>query len=168
MNFSEKLIELRKKNGMSQEALAEKLGVSRQTVSKWEIGTSTPDTVNIVALSKLFDVSTDQLLLDQNLSSPTVSTGKPSFIEKTQQTLQKNGHLFGYALMWRELRSILGCALITWIYLEALTIIGIPLRELPIQAFILPIAASGVSLICLFRLVVILVFTLKFKDPDHK
>ena len=91
MNFSEKLIELRKKNGMSQEALAEKLGVSRQTVSKWEIGTSTPDTVNIVALSKLFDVSTDQLLLDQNLSSPTVSAGKPSFIEKHNKRFRKTG-----------------------------------------------------------------------------
>ena len=54
MTLSEKILALRKKNGMSQEELAEKLGVSRQSVSRWEISTATPDAPNIFSLSKIF------------------------------------------------------------------------------------------------------------------
>lgn len=62
MLMSEKIIELRKRNGLSQEALAEKLNVSRQSVSKWETGESFPDIDRIVKLSEIFGVSTDYLL----------------------------------------------------------------------------------------------------------
>lgn len=48
MNLSEKIVELRKSNGMSQEALAEKLNVSRQAISRWENGTAMPDATNIL------------------------------------------------------------------------------------------------------------------------
>ncbi len=65
MIFAEKLIKLRKKNGWSQEDLAMHMGVSRQSVSKWESMTSIPDLDKIVKLSKLFGVSTDYLLKDQ-------------------------------------------------------------------------------------------------------
>ena len=64
MMLGEKLHQLRKKRGMSQEELAGQLAVSRQAVSKWELGESVPDTENIVQLSKLFVVSTDYLLHD--------------------------------------------------------------------------------------------------------
>jgi transcriptional regulator with XRE-family HTH domain len=64
MKFGEKLQQLRKSNGLSQEQLAEKVTVSRQAVSKWELGESIPDTDNIVQLSKLFGVTTDYLLND--------------------------------------------------------------------------------------------------------
>lgn len=62
MIFSEKLKSLRKQAGMSQEQLAEKLGVSRQAVTKWETGAGIPDIENIMAISALFDISIDQLL----------------------------------------------------------------------------------------------------------
>ncbi len=62
MTFGEKLQKLRKTKGMSQEELAEHLGVSRQAVSRWELETVTPDVANVVGLSKLFNVSTDYLL----------------------------------------------------------------------------------------------------------
>ena len=62
MNLSEKIISLRKDHGLSQEALAEKLEVSRQSVSKWESGAALPDTDKIIAMSELFGVSTDYLL----------------------------------------------------------------------------------------------------------
>lgn len=62
--LSEKIINLRKSRGWSQEELAEKLDVSRQSVSKWELGVSTPDLDKIVAMSTLFGVSTDYLLKD--------------------------------------------------------------------------------------------------------
>ena len=64
MIFADKIIELRKKNGCSQEELAEKLGVSRQAVSKWEGAQSVPDIQRILEMSKLFGVSTDYLLKD--------------------------------------------------------------------------------------------------------
>lgn len=62
MELYEKLYELRRASGMSQEELAEKLGVSRQAVSKWESGKSYPDIHSLLLLSALFDVSLDQLI----------------------------------------------------------------------------------------------------------
>lgn len=64
MTFADKLIRLRKKNGMSQEDLADKLGVSRQAISKWEGMLSVPDLQNVLKISELFNVSTDYLLKD--------------------------------------------------------------------------------------------------------
>lgn len=62
MNFGEKLYSLRKKNFYSQGVLAEKLGVTRQAVSKWELNEMLPDYENIIKIAKLFSVSTDYLL----------------------------------------------------------------------------------------------------------
>jgi len=64
MTFAEKLLQLRKKEGYSQEELAYKLEVSRQAISRWEMGTSIPDSKNLLHISKLFHVSTDYLLND--------------------------------------------------------------------------------------------------------
>ena len=64
MILAEKITLLRKRNGWSQEELAEKLGVSRQSISKWESAQSMPDLNRILAMSELFDVSTDVLLKD--------------------------------------------------------------------------------------------------------
>ena len=64
MNFPGKLQKLRKERGWSQEELASRIAVSRQAVSKWELGTAVPDTDNIVQLSKLFGVTTDYLIKD--------------------------------------------------------------------------------------------------------
>ena len=59
---SKKIKQLRKDNSMTQEDLAEKLKVSRQTISKWETSVTIPDADNIVAISKLFNIATDELL----------------------------------------------------------------------------------------------------------
>lgn len=64
MNFAEKLYTLRTNAGYSQEVMAEKLSVSRQAVSKWELGTTLPETEKIIAISNLFGVSIDSLLID--------------------------------------------------------------------------------------------------------
>lgn len=64
MKLSDKIVGLRKSNGMSQEDLAEKLDVSRQAISRWESGAAMPDANNILQLSKLFGVTTDYLLND--------------------------------------------------------------------------------------------------------
>lgn len=63
--LGEKIHQLRKEKGLSQEELAGQLTVSRQAISKWELGESTPDTENVVQLSKIFGVSTDYLLHDE-------------------------------------------------------------------------------------------------------
>lgn len=64
MKFSEKIYLLRKEAGMTQSELAEALHVSRQSISKWEMGTVMPDMVNIIAISKIFLVSIDYLIHD--------------------------------------------------------------------------------------------------------
>lgn len=65
MIFADKIIRLRKKNGWSQEELAEKMQVSRQAVSKWEGAQTIPDIEKLLMLSKLFGVTTDYLLKDE-------------------------------------------------------------------------------------------------------
>ena len=65
MILSEKIAEERKKNGWSQEELAEKLSVSRQAVSKWESASSVPDLQKLLRMAKIFEVSTDYLLKDE-------------------------------------------------------------------------------------------------------
>ena len=65
MTFAEKLKSIRKKAGLSQEQLAEKLGVSRQAVTKWETETGIPDIENMMAISALFDISIDELLSNE-------------------------------------------------------------------------------------------------------
>ena len=65
MTFAEKLKSIRKQAGMSQEQLAEKLGVSRQAVTKWETDAGIPDIENIMAISALFDLSIDELFSNE-------------------------------------------------------------------------------------------------------
>ena len=67
MKFEEKMMLLRKKSMLSQEQLAEKLDVTRQTVSKWELGQSKPDMDKLTAMSKLFNVSIDVLTNDDEI-----------------------------------------------------------------------------------------------------
>lgn len=62
MNFAENLMTLRKRRGWSQEELGNQIGVTRQTVSKWEMGQSTPELEKLVELSRLFGMSIDQLV----------------------------------------------------------------------------------------------------------
>lgn len=74
MTLSEKLYKLRKDKGLSQEQLADGLGVSRQAISKWESGQSTPESEKLVLISNYFDISLDYLMKDDialDLSQPT-------------------------------------------------------------------------------------------------
>lgn len=65
MTLGEKLVQLRKVRGMSQEALAAQIAVSRQAVSRWESGDTLPDVENILQLSRIFGVTTDYLLREE-------------------------------------------------------------------------------------------------------
>lgn len=82
MILADKIIDLRKKNGWSQEELASQLGVSRQSVSKWESSQSIPDLDRILKMSDIFGVSTDYLLKDDaepiDDAAPTVDAPQAS------------------------------------------------------------------------------------------
>lgn len=80
MNLSDRIQNLRKTRGLSQEELAEALGVSRQAVSKWESGQSSPDLDKIVQLSEYFGVSTDHLLKGTELSDANGEALNTAFI----------------------------------------------------------------------------------------
>ena len=62
MNMADRIQYLRKTKGMSQEELADRMGVSRQAVSKWETGASDPSTSNLLTLAKLFNTTAEELL----------------------------------------------------------------------------------------------------------
>ena len=70
MNFAEKMIELRKQQNLSQQDLADRLGVSRQAISRWETGAVQPLADSVKSLAQVFQVSTDYLLND-DLDDPT-------------------------------------------------------------------------------------------------
>ena len=65
MSFADKLIQLRKAKGLSQEDLADSLGVSRQAISRWEQGNTFPDLLNLQKIMKVFGVSADYLICDE-------------------------------------------------------------------------------------------------------
>ena len=94
MEFNNKLYELRKKKGLSQEELANRLNVSRQTVSKWELGDSTPDMEKLVAMSDLFEVSLDELILNKKPdSAPEQQPVKPDLYSDIKEKVltEENG-----------------------------------------------------------------------------
>ena len=89
MNISNRIIRLRKQKGWSQEELAEKLDVSRQSVSKWESGTSVPDLTRILQMSELFGVTTDYLLKGdgESLSAGSAEIKINSYIEEEKSSM---------------------------------------------------------------------------------
>ena len=72
MNFSEKLTNLRKQKGLSQEELGYELNVTRQTISKWELGQTTPEMDKLVQMSKIFGVSLDELTNESEIANKRV------------------------------------------------------------------------------------------------
>ena len=77
MSFAEKMIELRKQQNLSQQDLADQLGVSRQAISRWETGAVQPLADSVKSLAQVFQVSTDYLLSD-DLDDPTPPQPAPT------------------------------------------------------------------------------------------
>lgn len=80
MNFSEKLKVIRKNEGLSQEQLADKIGVSRQAITKWETGKGLPDVENMVMIAEIFKITLDELLRD---AAARQEPEEPIFISET-------------------------------------------------------------------------------------
>ena len=96
MNLGKKIAELRKKNNLSQEELADKVGVARQTISKWEICDTTPDINQVKIISKIFNISIDELV-DNDINNLIVE--KISNTEKLAGITIKILKVFGIMLI---------------------------------------------------------------------
>jgi Predicted transcriptional regulators len=89
IEIANRLVTLRKKNGLSQEELADRIGISRQAVSKWERAESSPDTDNLIALARLYNVSLDELL-----EASDESLENENFARQTQQRQENTATSF--------------------------------------------------------------------------
>ncbi len=132
MNFGENLINLRKANNMSQEALAERLGVSRQTIYKWENGVTYPDMAYAMDIAKIFNVSVDTLMNDEAVSD----VSKDDIIKRTKA--------FSYGIAGSVFLIMLGVAL--------QVLLGGLCKE-PID-----IVGTVLMLTCIFTAVLIMIF----------
>ena len=111
MTFGERLQALRQRAGMSQDALAERLGVSRQAVSRWERDETMPETDKVIALADLFGVTTDYLLRPQPESSETETKKPPrektDWLERFLAFAKRKWYLLGWVLIaWGALDLI--------------------------------------------------------------
>lgn len=114
MTFAEKLVRLRKASGLSQEALALELHVSRQAISRWELGSAMPDSPNLLQISKLFQVSADYLLNDDWEEPASQTLPKPA----PEEAAPKQGRAMLIGGVCATLLSLLGFfALWLWSYL---------------------------------------------------
>ena len=95
MKFNERLLELRKKKGWSQEELGYKLDVSRQTVSKWESGQTTPELEKLRNLAKIFEISVDELISEEDIIKEEINTEK----EEPKSSDKKCSKVFKYIKM---------------------------------------------------------------------
>ncbi len=94
MKLSEKIVYCRKRAGLSQEALAERLGVSRQAVSKWETGEAMPETGKLAALAAALGVSVDWLLSEDEPEEPRAQSG--DWTEGLPKLLKKAARRWGW------------------------------------------------------------------------
>ena len=130
MKFGDKLIVLRKKNGLSQEELAEKLGVSRQSVSKWESNNTYPETDKIVQICNLFDCSMDDLINDKVTDvESTLRKNKNNFNEVWDSLLEfitKTINMFSHMKFSTGLKCVIEMAILAFLlWLVGLGVCGI-------------------------------------------
>ena len=112
MTLGEKLQRLRLQNGMSQDTLAQRLGVSRQAVSKWERDEAMPDLDKILKLSELYGVSLDSILKNQPETAYEAETQEAKHGETAKQRIHWN-----QALTWVGLLG--GIAMVIWGLMDA-------------------------------------------------
>lgn len=103
MTLGEKIQELRRRSGMSQDTLAETLDVSRQAVSKWERDEAMPETDKIIRIAKVFSVSTDYLLLEETPQPasdprPQASHTASSMGDRLERFIRRHGYKVGYVM----------------------------------------------------------------------
>lgn len=113
MNMGEKILNLRKARGWSQEEFADRVGVTRQAVSRWEAGTAKPEADKIIAIADLFGVSADYLLRDRYTGDAVPSCAPAAEMRKSTLTA---GQLIGLALFAVGLLILFGLEIICVIH----------------------------------------------------
>lgn len=113
-SFSEKLADLRRKEGLSQEQLADRLGVTRQSVSKWEGGAALPELSKIVALSEMFHVSVDYLVKDYLEEAETEAASPSASTERMAEQVEEISRYFrAWEYRWQSRTKIFGLPLVS-------------------------------------------------------
>ena len=175
MNFGEKLLKLRKTKSMSQEQLATELSVSRQAVSKWELGESLPDSDKILLISKTLGVTTDYLLNDDrdqevNSPGPTRKNGELT-MNSIWNAIQKKGYLAGYIISGLAALALLLLRVVYFIFKETLTPpegFGFTLADLPMQAKFPLYFVNGLSVVAIIVFLAGIVFVGYCKKENSK
>ncbi len=167
MKINEKIYTLRKKFGWSQDELADKLSVSRQSVSKWETGDSVPEIAKLLALAKIFSVTTDYLLDDSKDEYIPPQTEKSidtadKVIGKTESLFHNYGWILGVVLLflglWRIISAVSSIA--TFVSAGAFGVLG--------GAAFLPLAFSALVGLALAVGGIIMIKYLRKKDKTGK
>lgn len=133
MTLSEKLYSLRRKQGLSQEVLAEKLDCSRQVISKWENGTTTPDAEMLQKYSELFGVSIDYLV-KEDIEKPT----------SVQQTWKNDGNKKLLGILGLVL-SLMGC--VSLIVFGAISVLGSETADKIAQSSMIVIDGTFIAMV---------------------
>lgn len=165
MILAEKIAELRKKESWSQEELAERLGVSRQSVSKWESGASIPDIDRILAMSGLFGVSTDYLLRDELGQQPDVPAPE---VEKTEGGFDRSVSMEeanAFLDLKKNTAGQLAAAVATYILSPIALILLAGLQEYG-SLSISENAASGIGLVVLLVMVAVATAIIVFRGME--
>ena len=121
MNFGEKLFELRKEKNLSQEEVADKLNVTRQTVSKWETNQSTPDFDKIVPICELFGIGTEELLTGKKTETNSTQEQNQTVEEEKIPTKEE---------VRRKSAEVVSTSVFIYIAAVALLIIAIPVLKI--------------------------------------
>ena len=155
MILADKISMLRKQNGWSQEELAEQLGISRQSVSKWESGNAIPDLDKIIKMSKIFGVSTDYLLKDEMeelvKSEPMVDGGEEDTLCKVSV---EEGNRFLELVRKSAIKIAIGVMLCICSPIPVILIEGISeLRNIPVEN----VMAEGFSVVFLLIMIAVAV-----------
>lgn len=115
-----KIQSCRKRAGLSQETLARELGISRQAVSRWETGEAIPDTEKVIQLSRLFQVSTDYLLLDE-MEEAQGANFAPVKRDETREKRRGLRMFFGKLLLILGLLALTATLIGAGVYASVLT-----------------------------------------------
>lgn len=153
MTLSEKLYSLRRKQGLSQEALAEKLDCSRQVISKWENGTTTPDAEMLQKYSELFGVSIDYLV-KEDIEKPT----------SVQPTGKNDGNKKLLGILGLVL-SLMGC--VSLIVFGAISVLGSETADKIAQSSMIVIDGTFIAMV-ISVLFVVLGVVILIKIVKHR
>ena len=180
MEFNEKLQKLRKEHNITQEGLADKLNVSRQAVSKWESGSAYPDMEKLISLSRIFNISLDDLVNDKELVSKEKCVKKMDFkdmIDKVIEFISKSINMFwsmkfsekikflfemGIIVLMTLLIAYVTTEIICSIFREILTVL-----PSDIYMFIMTLISSLLSIIWMILGVIVVIKVFKDRYLDY-